>query len=394
MFDEETEIKIYPEVEIFISASDSDNITQLFDRGSLVVTNCRIFQISQSSISNNSNNSNKNTISGTLQSDLSKKGNYILLRDIAQFEDCSSFFRSSKRVRLISHNKQGFYFKFWNGGKEDFLGVISTEMKKKAWLGLSMEVKPITQQSFSTLRAGVTGIIKKQERDIQEANDAAKESTNDLNALMARAKDMVDLVTKYANYLETKSKGHGLDTESVAGEVNDMEDMLNNIGVIVPVTKLSAGRHFHIELAKQICDIMMERNLLQRLGGMVTLSDLFCIVNRARRTELISPHDLLCACQGLNDLRLPIVYKEFSSGVLSIHLRDQTDERSDQKLLQILSDLDKNFRIGVQPINVAQTLAISITVAKELLLDAESRGLLCRDDSVNGLAFFKNIYFQ
>lgn len=76
------------------------------------------------------------------------------------------------------------------------------------------------------------------------------------------------------------------------------------LGIISPVTKLSAGREYHQQLARQIGDILLTNNRLRRLGGMITLSDVYCIYNRARGTELVSPHDVLEAAQMLNKLKI------------------------------------------------------------------------------------------
>lgn len=54
---------------------------------------------------------------------------------------------------------------------------------------------------------------------------------------------------------------------------------------------------------------------------MITLTDAFCRVNRARGLELLSPEDLLAACQALKSVNLPLELYTFpDSG--AIVLRD------------------------------------------------------------------------
>lgn len=48
---------------------------------------------------------------------------------------------------------------------------------------------------------------------------------------------------------------------------------------------------------------------------MMTLTDAFCRVNRARGLELISPEDLMAACKALADVGLPMGLHTFDSGV-------------------------------------------------------------------------------
>lgn len=44
----------------------------------------------------------------------------------------------------------------------------------------------------------------------------------------------------------------------------------------------------------QLADFL--RAPLESAGGMMTLPDVFCLFNRARGTELVSPDDLLQVC--------------------------------------------------------------------------------------------------
>jgi EAP30/Vps36 family len=112
----------------------------------------------------------------------------------------------------------------------------------------------------------------------------------------------------------------------------DLTDDLVSMGIATPVTKETAGRKYHKELARQVTPVSntlsmrsmsmlvrprhnITRNLrrdiepeemlavlqladflrgpLERAGGMMTLPDVYCLFNRARGTELVSPDDLL-----------------------------------------------------------------------------------------------------
>lgn len=59
-------------------------------------------------------------------------------------------------------------------------------------------------------------------------------------------------------------------------------------------------------LSKINCQNSLKFFLMQECGGMMTLPDVYCRVNRARGLELISPEDLLNACQMLEHMNLPI----------------------------------------------------------------------------------------
>lgn len=57
----------------------------------------------------------------------------------------------------------------------------------------------------------------------------------------------------------------------------------------------------------------------------MTLTDVYCRVNRARGLELLSPEDLLHASRRLAPLGLPIVLRSFDSGVMVLQIRSHDD---------------------------------------------------------------------
>jgi len=251
---------------------------------------------------------------------------------------------------------------------------------------------------FSSRNTGVGGLIRKQERDLQAADALVGQATTDLKALMQRAKEVVHIVKKYSAYTEERSAARGggdhSGASSDAGESvmseNEMENILQSIGMISPVTKQSAGRLFHQQLARELADVLSSEDRLQRIGGMITLTDLYCLCNLARGTELISPDDLLQAAKLMEQLHLKMRLRRFDSGVLMIQ-STSLDEETLCKHLAEMSVQDAVFRReGILASDLAHRMSLSIFVAKEHLLMAEQRGVLCRDDSIRGVAFFPN----
>ena len=63
------------------------------------------------------------------------------------------------------------------------------------------------------------------------------------------------------------------------------------MGIASPVTRRTAGALFHQQLALQLADFLAPR--LDKARGVMTLPDTYCLFNRARGTELVSPEDLI-----------------------------------------------------------------------------------------------------
>ena len=68
---------------------------------------------------------------------------------------------------------------------------------------------------------------------------------------------------------------------------------------IHPFRDLS-GKNYFTELAREVEKFAF--NVLDKFGGVLALVDLYCMYNRARGTTLISPEDLIIACEKINSI--------------------------------------------------------------------------------------------
>lgn len=88
----------------------------------------------------------------------------------------------------------------------------------------------------------------------------------------------------------------------------------------------------------QIClKTMYAISAFQEVGGMMSLTDVYCRVNRARGLELLSPEDLLNACNMLEKLNLPIRLHTFDSGVKVLQLQSHSDSVVVDRTLEVVS---------------------------------------------------------
>ena len=209
--------------------------------------------------------------------------------------------------------------------------------------------------------------------------------------------------------ISDSTEEEGYDVSSVGStdtsNSTEIDNVLQSIGLISPVTKDSAGRLYHRQLARQIVEFLCCQNRLERMGGMVTLPDLYCLYNRARGTELVSPDDLYVASKLMGKLNLGMRMIKYPSGVNVVRLDSLDDESLIQRLLSHFAtqiDAERSVITGRYLRTVWKwplvfrrgTLdGVSLVVAKEQVLMAESKGLLCRDETIGGVAFFANTIF-
>jgi ESCRT-II complex subunit VPS36 len=387
----EIEIKVSNDIELW----EEGNRKAIYQNGTFVLTNHRTVY----------------TVKSNLSSSLI--GWAIHFSKIHKFEDTSSMFSGAKLLLSLLDHPTKIIMKFSSSSiKDEISTLLQKQLVKKSWEQPKI-LDSASIEKFSVKNAGVGGLLRRQENEVSKVQTITKEALSDLDSLMASAKSVVNIVQRYAAVYQQQEKGSSSggaggggaggaggggggndastisETSTEVGERNEMENILQNIGIISPVTKLSAGRLYHQELARQLADLLLTGNILLKMGGTATLADIYCIFNKARGTELVSPDDFLKASQSLSGLNVGLTLKKFNSGLLSITL---ISSNNDQNKVVALAN-DKYYKSnGITPSIVSSQLQISLIVAKELLLSSEQSGLLCRDDSIEGIFFFSNIF--
>lgn len=250
------------------------------------------------------------------------------------------------------------------------------------------------------LRTGIVGI----ERNIQERQKQTDQNITmafkDLNKLMMMAKDMV-AISKVISAKIRERQGDISEDETVR-----FKSYLMSLGIDDPVTRDSAQSNsdYFQRLANQICEMLLDP--ITEAGGMMSLADVYCRVNRARGLELLSPEDLLNACQLLQG---PIKLRKFPSGAMVLQLESHDDGAVAEETAQEVSSamrltrsidqykcvsfqVEKAKSISVE--ELARILSISLLLAQERLLTAERFGKVCRDVSIEGLRFYPNLFLK
>ncbi|XP_031628014.1 vacuolar protein-sorting-associated protein 36 [Contarinia nasturtii] len=268
-----------------------------------------------------------------------------------------------------------------NGIEESFVQSLNETVSARIW---ETSEKSSNNETENTpvrrikLRTGIVGI----ERNLQERQKQTDENITlafkDLNKLMTMAKDMVAISKVISSKIRER---HGDISED---ETVRFKSYLMSLGIDDPVTRDSAAsnsEYFQL-LANQICAMLLDPII--EAGGMMSLADVYCRVNRARGLELLSPEDLLNACQMLDG---PIKLRKFPSGAMVLQIETHSDEIVSQETFEAV---EKAKSITVE--ELAQLLSISLLLAQERLLTAERAGKICRDDSIEGLRFYPNLF--
>lgn len=311
-------------------------------------------------------------------------------------------------------NAESIKLSFRGGGEKIFHERLKGSMTQRKWLLEDAPPVPKPNRSEGGIsgsgtstpaseRIKTVGIAGLEQRrlEMRKNNELViGNAFEDLEALMASAKEIVALAESFAN-----SNG-----SSGTSEANALlAQSANALGLVTTKDMLGGGSNseslYLSELSRNLAEFLTDdaRGVLRKAGGIISLVDLWAVFNRARGgVELVSPLDFEKAARLWEKLKLPVRLRQFRSDVLVVQASDRTDEKTIKALLLWLKDLhsippDKEltwdwelFGRGITAQDAAERFGWSIGVAEEELEMAEEKGALCREESIEGLKFWEN----
>eukprot|EP00736_Rhodelphis_marinus_P009164 Rmarinus@m.12757 len=303
------------------------------------------------------------------------------------------------------NTEPAYRISFRNGGRDAFLIKTHEVLSKRAWeTAVSItESSPTDKkpklvnggertQTFRTSAAGISGLQRAQDVRTREGDAALVDAFSNLDNLMKKAEELVQLseriLISVENRRSAKEEGSNIDPE--ARELQLYREALHDLGITNPVTREVAGTKYHEELSRQLCDFLMMgpfHESQRHEVGLLPLPDVYCMYNRARGTDLISPQDLLDACKCFGRLGLVVSLKEFASGVRCV----QAPWYSEDKTTAIIRDSITKAGF-MSAVDFATAISAPLSLALQQLLQAESQGILCRDDTLEATFFYPNIF--
>ncbi|CAF1928964.1 unnamed protein product [Rotaria magnacalcarata] len=265
-------------------------------------------------------------------------------------------------------------FEFRDGGCNEFFRLIQEELAKKRWSVQPAKSTTTMNAAMSdrSHRTGISGIENHLQHQLNVQHQSISGAFQDFNNLMQQAKDMFNISKTIAN----KSQEQRSDLTS--DETIRFRSYLLSLGIDNPVTKESAGSQYHVSLAREVASLLEKS--LKDTNDIMTLSDVFCRINRARGYELN-------AAVHMEQLNLPVRLRVLSSGIKSFELTNHNEEKD---LKEITNQVESAKSMCAD--QLANLIGIPVIVARERLIAAETNGLLCRDDSIEGLRFYPNLF--
>ena len=283
--------------------------------------------------------------------------------------------------------------------QQEAFNAIQKSLKRRAWEEVEREKlrqKSSHVNNITKKKVGVDAIMAKNKaRHKEAARISDKAFSGDTEKLITEAKELVNIIHKYVATLESSKQKKSISNSQHSGGTEEQDNikltnMLQSMGMTSALSKKKyTGNIYFDQLARQIADFLKYQNRLKEAGGMMTLTDVYCLFNRARATNFISPDDLLNVLPLLKDLNLGMSKREFNSGVIVI----QDDEHDDDKMSEQLLELATSNRdLGITALDASRYTKISTILVNEHLQTAENKGVLCRDVTLEGTRFFPNYF--
>lgn len=282
---------------------------------------------------------------------------------------------------VSSSNHSYVRLSFREAGEKEFFRSFQEALRNRKWETLQAGPSGVT--ALPRHRPGIVGIERSLEQRNKETSKNISHAFEDLSKLMDKAKEMVSLSKTIATKIKEK-QGDITEDETVK-----FKAYLLSMGIPNPVTREThgTGDKYYTELARQLASMLAKP--IEEGGGMMTLTDVYCRVNRARGMELLSPEDLLHGCELMEMLGLPVRLRTFDSGVMVLQSQSQNEEEIVGNTTALVTE-----RTSLTAEELSQMVGVSVVLARERLLLTEKLGGVCRDENIEALRFYPNLFLQ
>ena len=205
----------------------------------------------------------------------------------------------------------------------------------------------------------------------------------DIGSLRQNAEQMIQIATqiraKISNNPNNKS------------ENDEINSVLSKIGFVDPITKEVAGSEYYVKLGEQINQFFMDYFSKNPKTKAITLIDAYCLYNRARTGNTISPKDMRQAIKQLTSGKVmhDIIIKNFNNEMIVI----QTPEFSGKNILAMIKKfMEEKKQHYIEMNDLTQILHVeNVLLEKTIIEDLLLSGLILIDESDLEVRYYLNI---
>ena len=231
---------------------------------------------------------------------------------------------------------------------------------------------------------GLSRIQNIQRKKINNQNKMISGSFNNIETFRQNSEELISLAQQIRAKLSI-SKANINENASQAAEINSI---LSKIGFIDPVTKEVAGSDYYIKLAEQINLYFTDYFKKNPDIKVITLIDAYCIYNRARGGNTISPKDMSQAIDNFDKVAGEIKIKNFNKEMIVLH----TNEFSNENLINLIKKhMQQNNKDYIELKSLSNIINVKNVLLETILIDdLLNNGLLLIDEFDLDVRYYLN----
>ncbi len=240
------------------------------------------------------------------------------------------------------------------------------------------------ENSYTSLVSGLglQRIVNMIDKKNQENSNFINFSFNDLSSLKQNISNLVKLGT------ELKAQvGDSLSKDDEKGK--ELSDLLQRIGFIDPITKEIAGKSYIKEISSQVESFLSEYFKINE--GIISIIDVYCIYNRARGINTISPSDMKNVVDYLKVNSNKINIKTMTS--ITVIYSDDFSIGSVYKKLKTIYSEQPFYSFNINEVKSILKVK-NISLCKLIIEDMVENGYLCVDESDFDIRYFNNMIVE
>ncbi|KAF8591776.1 hypothetical protein K439DRAFT_1326131 [Ramaria rubella] len=316
-----------------------------------------------------------------------------------------------------STERDSIKISFRKGGDKTFYAALKRSLMGKAWEDKRSVSTGSNQGADATntstyIKSGIHGILQHVDESAKAADMTLHSALRDLEALMAKARDMVELTSSLNARLtaqeEQRTRLKALHPELMTTslvidepeEVKFIRTSLSQLGLqnsAVTQDMVKDDKEWIEQLAKELGGVLVgtrndrgkEQEGLMRDRGIVGLDEIWGGWNRARGVALIPPETmLLCLPHLLMVTKPPIRLRTFSSGLRVLHTPQFTEATFAARLVSLITMSGPRSTI-----EIAVEEGISDALTTEMVESVEEAGEILRDEQGPGgeIRWWRNV---
>ncbi|MES1919825.1 Vacuolar protein-sorting-associated protein 36 [Bonamia ostreae] len=166
-------------------------------------------------------------------------------------------------------------------------------------------------------------------------------SFEDIKSLLNNAEEMVELAKKLKN-----------------SQNEEIDDLFGDLGIVSHISKKNLGSKYYLALAEQMEDFLIRP--LETKDGILSLTEIFCIYNKTKVTNFISPDDLINALRIVDEKSKKMKLKKFSSGLNAVVLTEIFEKRTLYKKFEKFAKEKEHFTV----FEICSIFGLSYGIAK------------------------------